>query len=628
MDLYQVVGPLTRAQARAQWSDDYSVPLHAYAAQNNFLIFLPEKMKKNLLQHALGLIPRHQRKSGVVLILLLTLNALLDLFSLASFLPLIMIIIRPQQLSDDSLLHTLYNSSPFNDPVQFAVALTIIAVTFIFVKSAVSNWITLRKATYAYGAANQIAAGALSRYLSIPYNMFSQIDHTREMNRIATLPLTFANNFIIPTGTIVSEALITLLLLSALVFYDTRLVFFLMLVLVPFGLLYRIKRQKIRHSSEQVKQTYPLLLKHTLQAVEGLPEIRAFGKEKFFWKKFADAFEKVEVTFSRDHVLHTSTARVTESVAALCIGVLIIYVLVTRKAADEAVLLLSIYAGVSFRVMPSVNRIFAAVLQIRTHAYVAEELIQMGTLPHEQTSEGVQASPITFNEKIELHNITFGHGVQHLALLRNASLTIHKGEKVILLGRSGSGKTTLFLLLMRFLKERSGQLLVDGKVMEDAHTPGLRKLIGYVSQNPYVLDASVLENIAFGVSTADIDVNKVKQLVRDLDLESWVESLPEGIHTGIGEKGVKISGGQRQRLAIARALYHDAEILLLDEVTSQLDRETEREVMQAILRMESKHKTIVLITHRPELWTSFDHLYELKDGHFTKAELKTFQSSF
>ncbi|MBT1698973.1 ABC transporter ATP-binding protein/permease [Fulvivirgaceae bacterium PWU4] len=584
-------------------------------------------MKKNLLQHALGLIPRHQRKSGVLLILLLTLNALLDLFSLASFLPLIMIIIRPQQLSGDSLLHTLYRSSPFNDPVQFAIALTVIAVAFIFIKSAMSNWITLRKATYAYGAANQIAAGALSRYLSIPYNMFSQIDHTREMNRIATLPLTFANNFIIPAGTIVSEALITLLLLAALVFYDTRLAFFLMLVLIPFGMLYRMKRQKIRHSSEQVKQTYPLLLKHTLQAVEGLPEIRAFGKEKFFWKKFTDAFEKVGVIFSRDHVLHTGTSRVTESVAALCIGVLIIYVLVTRKAADEAVLLLSIYAGVSFRVMPSVNRIFAAVLQIRTHEYVSEELIQMGALPHEQASPGEQVSRVAFNEKIELHNITFGHEAHH-ALLRNASLTIHKGEKIILLGRSGSGKTTLFLLLMRFLRERSGQLLLDGKVIEDAHTPGLRKLIGYVSQNPYVLDASVLENIAFGVPAMDIDVNKVKQLVRDLDLDSWVESLPEGVNTGIGEKGVKISGGQRQRLAIARALYHDAEILLLDEVTSQLDRETEHEVMQAIFRMESKHKTIVLITHRPELWTSFDHVYELKDGCFSKAELKTFQSSF
>lgn len=584
-------------------------------------------MKKNLLQHALGLIPRHQRKSGVLLILLLTLNALLDLFSLASFLPLIMIIIRPQQLSGDSLLHTLYRSSPFSDPVQFAIALTVIAIAFIFIKSAVSNRITLRKATYAYGAANQIAAGALSRYLSIPYNMFSQIDHTREMNRIATLPLTFANNFIIPAGTIISEALITLLLLAALIFYDTRLVFFLMLVLIPFGMLYRMKRQKIRHSSEQVKQTYPLLLKQTLQAVEGLPEIRAFGKEKFFWKKFTDAFEKVGTLFSRDHVLHTGTSRVTESVAALCIGVLIIYVLVTRKAADEAVLLLSIYAGVSFRVMPSVNRIFAAVLQIRTHEYVAEELIQMGTLPHEQAFPGEQGSRVAFNEKIALHNVTFGHEAHH-ALLKNASLTIHKGEKVILLGRSGSGKTTLFLLLMRFLKERSGQLLLDGEVMEDAHTPGLRKLMGYVSQNPYVLDASVLENIAFGVPAADIDVNKVKQLVRDLDLDSWVESLPEGIHTGIGEKGVKISGGQRQRLAIARALYHDAEILLLDEITSQLDRETEHEVMQAILRMESKHKTIVLITHRPELWTSFDRVYELKDGRFSKAELKTFQSSF
>jgi ATP-binding cassette, subfamily B, bacterial PglK len=266
------------------------------------------------------------------------------------------------------------------------------------------------------------------------------------------------------------------------------------------------------------------------------------------------------------------------------------------------------------------------VLQIRTHEYVTEELHQMTNFK-DLVPAHEHMLPLVFKEKIELQNISFGHEAHHL-LLRDASLTIRKGEKIMLLGRSGSGKTTLFLLLMRFLKERSGELLLDGEVMSDVHTAALRRLIGYVSQNPYVLDASVMENIAFGVPHADIDTGKVKQLVSDLGLQAWVGSLPDGIHTGIGEKGIKVSGGQRQRLAIARALYHDAEILLLDEITSHLDLETEREVMQALERVAARNKTIMLITHRPELWTSFDQIYELKDGRFAKAALKTFQSRF
>jgi ATP-binding cassette, subfamily B, bacterial PglK len=583
-------------------------------------------MKKNLLHNALSLIPADRRKSGVLLILLLTLSALLDLFSLASFLPLIMIVIQPQRFSNDSLVHTIYQSSPFNDPLPFAIALTVIAIVFIVVKSLVNNWVTRRKAAYAYGTATRIGSEVLTQYLNMPYDAFPQTDHTREMNRIATLPLTFANNFIIPAGTIISELLIVLFLFAALVFYEMRLVLFLMLILVPFFFLYRSRRKKIKRSSEQAKTAYPLLLKHTLQAVEGLPEIRAFGKENFFKKRFTDAFEKVGNIFSRDHTLQAGTSRITETVAALCIGVLIIYVLAARKTTDEAVLLLSVYAGVSFRVIPSVNRIFSAALQIKTHEYVAEDLAQMTGL--KDTPLVQKHSPqLVFNEKIELQNISFAHE-GHPLLFSNASLTIGKGEKIILSGRSGSGKTTLFLLLMRFLKEHSGQLLLDGKVITDAHTASLRRFIGYVSQNPYVLDASVMENVAFGVRRENIDERKVEQLVRDLDLQQWIQSLPEGINTSIGEKGVRISGGQRQRLAIARALYHDAEILLLDEVTSQLDSRTETEVMQMLNSAASKHKTIVLITHRPELWTSFDYMYELSDGQFKKAMLKTFQSSF
>jgi ABC-type bacteriocin/lantibiotic exporter with double-glycine peptidase domain len=225
-----------------------------------------------------------------------------------------------------------------------------------------------------------------------------------------------------------------------------------------------------------------------------------------------------------------------------------------------------------------------------------------------------------------LSGISLRYG-DNIPILKNASLFIRKGEKIILSGKSGTGKTTLLYLLLRFIKEQEGTISVDGVTLTDQNALAWRRNIGYVPQNPYILDASVKENIAFGVPDEQIDLNKIGEVIGMMDLGAWVDALPEKIDTVIGERGARISGGQRQRLAIARALYHDAEILLLDEVTNQLDAQTETEVMKAIDHLMSQKKTIILITHHPDLWTSFDAVYELKDGHFEKAPVKTMQTA-
>jgi HlyD family secretion protein len=164
--------------------------------------------------------------------------------------------------------------------------------------------------------------------------------------------------------------------------------------------------------------------------------------------------------------------------------------------------------------------------------------------------------------------------------------------------------------------EDSGDILVDGRKIQEADSLSWRKLIGYVPQNPFILDATIAENIAFGVPKEKINYNKVKSLIQELDLEGWLSNLRDGIDTIIGEKGAKISGGQKQRLAIARALYHEAEILLLDEITNQLDKQTEIEVLNSLDNFAAHNKTIILITHRPELWKTFDAIYELNAGKF------------
>jgi ATP-binding cassette, subfamily B, bacterial PglK len=551
------------------------------------------------------------RKKGIWIIVLMVLNALLDFFSLASFLPLIILLVNPDFISSNKYIYAIYHTFGFPSPSWFIITLTLFVLILMLVKNIIALWITRSKANYTFTLGSDLSSRALSRYMEVSYLKFTELDFSKELNRIANLPIAFANNIIMPLATLVSEGLVFLLLLFCIIIYDLKVFTFLTIILIPIGLLYSLKRRTLKKTSRDLKEKYPLTLKYALQAVEGLFEIKALGKESFFKNRFSGLSRSLAKTFARDHTTQTGTSRLTEIIAACIICSLIIYSVVTTQNYQQTILLLGVYAGASFRIIPSLNRILNASLQIKTHEYLFHELADLMNFQPSAYRQSV-SSP-DFKEKIELKKISFGYTGQP-RILNNISLCLQKGERIALTGKSGTGKTSLILIMLRFLHEQEGALLVDGNQLEERDWPGWRKLIGYVPQNPYILDGSVVENIAFGIPFEQADHKKVSQLIREMDLEDWMLSLPEGIHTRIGEKGVKISGGQRQRLAIARTLYHDAAILLLDEVTNQLDPATENEVISTLLNVSDRNKTILMITHHPELLKKFDLVYELIDG--------------
>ncbi len=560
------------------------------------------------------LLPYHKRKAPVI-ILLLCISSLLDFISLAAFLPVVFLIINP---APSVVTQWLQNLIPVQSiaPGDLAMIFTAVMIFVIIFKTQINLKIASRKASYAFKISADLASLALTQYLTSPYSKYASTDYTREMNRISNLPLMFANNIIIPAGTVLSEGLLLSMFFVGIAIYDIKVLAFVILITSPVVLVYFYKRKRMKNISEEVKTIYPRLLKYTLEAIEAFPEIKAFGKENYFKSRFNKTFDSVRKVFSEDHVVNTSAQRTTELLAALCVGALIIYALLQKSLMHETALLLSIYAGISFRAIPAVNRIFAASLQMKSHEYILHDLKNLIRPNRETVNETADA--LSFHDKIEIRDICFGYGNDSL-IFDHASLIIQKGTRVVFMGESGAGKTSLFLILMRFISENSGEIFVDDQKLTDLNVAGWQRSVGYVPQNPFILDATIAENVAFGVPAVDIDTGKVIRLLRELNLGPWLDSQKDGINTIIGEKGSRISGGQRQRLAIARALYDDAEILLLDEVTNQLDRQTEIEVLNAIDGFAHKGRTILLITHRPELWHSFDSIYELRDGKFFKV---------
>jgi ATP-binding cassette, subfamily B, bacterial PglK len=564
---------------------------------------------------AYHLLSSTQKKRGLWIVFFVAIGSLLDFFSLAFFLPIVFLLINPQKTMANEQFMDKFPLFRAIDPMHLGLGITVIAVIFIAIKTRVNIWVTYQKANYAYGIARNLASRALTRYFKSSYTQFADTDFTKEMNRISNLPLTFANNVVIPGGTLLSEIIVLSLLLTAIALYNIHVFLFMALIIAPVAIIYSWKRKNIGGLTTHIKKVYPRLLKYALQSVEALPEIRIFRKESFFKDRFNSTYSELGKMLAKDHTAHTTASRSTELVAGLSIGALIGYALVSKLPYNETLILLSIYAGVSFRAIPSVNRIFAASLQIRSNDYVIQDLSEIVAPSEDDFNETPAALP--FQEKFELCNISFGYDANSM-IIKNASLAVKKGDKIILTGKSGTGKTTLLHLLLRFVKEQLGDIRVDGVKLTDHNTKAWEKLIGYVSQNPYILDGSITENIAFGIPEAKINPEKINNLIHVMGLASWVNTLPEKSNTLIGERGTKISGGQRQRIAIARALYHDAEILLLDEITNQLDRQTELEVMAALDNFAFMNKTIILITHWPELWESFSSVYQFKNGNFEK----------
>lgn len=542
----------------------------------------------------------------------MVLNAILEFFSLASFLPVIFLLVNPEIISSNPAMNAAYNFFGARSASIFVAELTGCVLAFVLVKSLISLWITRRKAGYAYETGSNISSRMLSRYTEISFLEFTQKDYARELNRIASIPFAFANNIILPIATFFSEGIVFFLLLSCVIAYDYKIFLFLAIVTFPIGCIYWLKRRKIRRTSEDLKEKYPRSLKYALQVVEGLSDIRVFGKESFFKNRFDTISKSLSMTFAGDHVLQTGVSRLAEVIAATVICSLIIYSALISRDYHETLILLSIYAAASFRIIPSLNRLLNASLQIKTHEYLFRELTDV---MHYRPATVHSPSPsISFTKTIELKDVTFRYP-DGRPVLNGISFTLNKGDKIALVGRSGSGKTTFLLVLLQLLDDHEGTVSIDGVRIHPKQT-GWHSLFSYVPQNPYMLDGTILENIAFGLPPSEVNRKKIGRLLADLDLMAMIDQLPQGLETPVGERGIKLSGGQRQRIAIARALYGDAEVLLLDEITNQLDAQTEQEVLKTLENITRQNKTIIMITHRTNFLAQFTRLIRLDNGTF------------
>ncbi|MEH7495310.1 ABC transporter ATP-binding protein, partial [Neobacillus niacini] len=372
------------------------------------------------------------------------------------------------------------------------------------------------------------------------------------------------------------------------------------------------------------------------QGLGASKEIKVSGKERYF----VDSYGSHSKTMAKNTIYKNMLDQVPRLfIETLLVSVVLItMIIIVFQGTDTSKLVstMSLFAMAAFRLMPSITRIVATLSTIRFSqpalSVVYKDLVEENggkTLIYEENEIVTKPAKVnngdrTFLHSINLENVYFRYPNQKDYSIKNVSLTIPIGSSVAFVGSSGAGKTTIVDIILGLLEPEKGKLFVDNKDLNQL-LPIWQNKIGYIPQSIYLSDETIRKNVAFGIDDEDIDESAIQRAIQAAQLKGFVDSLPEGLNTVVGERGVRLSGGQRQRIGIARALYHNPEIIFLDEATSALDNETEKEIMKAIDGLKGE-KTLIIIAHRLSTIENCDIVFKVDKGKLISVDHKLKQS--
>jgi len=388
---------------------------------------------------------------------------------------------------------------------------------------------------------------------------------------------------------------------------------FVLIFLLIFSTLFHwITKKKVRRWGEEKSTLNVLRNQYILQGLGGIKDIKILGRENTFLRKFNIVNKRRSSILIKYTTISSIPRFYLELLAIIGLSMLIIVVVIQSKSTEGVLPVIGIFLAAAFRMLPSISRTISAIQMIKHSEPIVNNIFNEFKLSDEIIVLKDSYDNLIFNNSIELKNVSFQYPGSNINAINSISLSINKGDIIGFIGKSGSGKSTLIDIIIGILEPTEGMLLVDNYEISKS-LRSWQKNIGYVPQNIYLTDDTLRNNIAFGVPEEDINDDCILKSVKDADLHELVESLPEKLDTVVGERGIRLSGGQRQRIGIARALYHSPTVLVLDEATSALDVQTEKNVMESILKLR-KERTIIIVAHRMSTVENCNQIFEIQKG--------------
>ena len=565
----------------------------------------------------ISLLTPYERKRAGLLLIMMIIMALLDMIGVASILPFITVLTNPDVVQTNSILNKMYEVSNIfgvenNQDFLFALGILvfIILVTSLMFKALTTyvqvQWVQMRE----YSIGKRLVEG----YLHQPYSWFLD-RHSADLGKTILSEVNqVVGNGINPVMELIAKGTVIISLITLLIIVDPKLAIIVGFTLAGFyGLiLYFLRKYLNRIGKERLKNNQLRFISIS-EAFGAAKEVKVGGLEKTYIKKFSNSAEIYARTLASALVTAQLPRFILEAIGFGGVLLIILYIMAQTGNFNNALPIVSLYVFAGYRLMPAINHMYSSFIQLNFVGPSLDKLYE--DLQNLKTSNVKQDDEIiSLSKTISLKNIYYNYPNTSRTAIKNISLKILAKSTVGIVGATGSGKTTIVDIILGLLEPQKGTLEIDEKVITKQNSNSWQRSIGYVPQHIYLSDDTVAANIAFGIEPKDIDLVAVEKAAKIANLHNFlIDELPKQYQTIIGERGVRLSGGQRQRIGIARALYHNPNILILDEATSALDNQTEKAVMDAVNNLR-KNITIIIIAHRLDTIKNCDKIFLLENG--------------
>ena len=573
---------------------------------------------KNIFPNLANVLDKKSYKNLGIFFISMLFSVVLETISVGAVIPVMSVILDPNIISKHIWLNDLVDLMGIETHEMLVFYSFSALVIIYFAKSCFSVLLIWFQSKFAFELQASISNRLFNRYLHQPYKFYLNRNSSELFRNLTSEIEVFTNNGLMSTLTLLKESLVIIGIIILMFLFEPQGTLIMIALASTFILAFNLisKRGSSRWGLER-QYFENQRNKHLLQGLGGIKDIKIYGKEIPFIKRY-QTNNSHNARINKNQTVVSQLPKVfLEFIVIITLSAVVVVIIKGGRSQMELIQILGLYSVAAFRLMPSINSIMGCIHGLFFAVPAIKTLGNEFSLLNEDAGNlsGLEQN-LTYNKNIELKNVSFSYITKGKSILSEVNLFISPKKFIGIVGQSGSGKSTLIDIILGLHRVESGEVLADG--ININKNPSLwRKHIGYVPQTIFLTDDTLKNNIAFGENEDEIDEKRLTQAIESSGLSLYINDLPEGLDTIVGERGVNISGGQRQRLGIARALYRNPSILIFDEATSSLDSETETLVMETINDLLGK-KTIIMVTHKPSLLSSCDAVYQIKKGQIKK----------
>lgn len=552
-----------------------------------------------------------------ILFILMLISALLEVAGIGMIPAFVAIVATPEKIMQLDWLNPFISFLEINTQQDLLLWGSVVLLGVFLIKSLYIVAFNFLEARFIYNRRYAISRRLMRTYMQAPYT-FHLGRNSSELFRNVTTEVNVLTNVIITNLLKMSrEGVMTFSILLFLFIVEPQITLLVITLSgVGGGTFILMNKRRMKQYGLEEQQRRIGMIKAVYQGLSGIKDARVLNREDEFIKRFEKEEYKSTRLVAYIRFIQQIPKPVIETTTVLGMLLIAIFLIWQGRSMSAIIPILTLFAMATVRLMPSVQLLISMYTNLRYSLVsldpIYEDLKALEADNNKLELDRKKKTSIDFQNEIEISNVSYAYPNSEEQAVKNITITIPKGKAVAFVGASGAGKTTIVDLILGLFEPSEGSIFVDGKDIQN-NLSAWQQNIGYIPQSIYLADETLRSNIAFGLPADRIDEARIEEAVKLAQLETLIKQLPEGLDTVIGENGTRLSGGQRQRVGIARALYHDPEVLVMDEATSALDNITEREITKAIESLKGE-RTIIMIAHRLTTVKNCDRLYFMEDG--------------